>query len=122
MSVIVVVFGMGVILMALMALMSPARLRDLILGWPSHMRFYLALVIRLGAGMLFFIAAPHTRFPLAIGILGGLMIASGILVLAMGPRRLDVMIARLLPQQDGVVRMYAVLGMLFGGLLVYAGL
>jgi hypothetical protein len=122
MNLIVVLFGGFAVAMAFAILVAPVQVTGAILAWQTRSRFYAAILVRVVVGALFLLAAPETRYPVAVYVIGGLMILTGVVIAAMGQQRMDAMIERMVPKNSGVVRVYALVGMLFGGFLIYAGL
>ncbi len=80
----------------------------------------LAVVVRLGVGLLLVTAAPASRFPLALEILGWLAIGAAVLIAALGRARFSRLLNWLLQMADTLGRVSGLLALGFGLFLIYA--
>lgn len=100
----------------------PRHFSRTILGWRGAGRFATAIGIRLVLGVLFLVTAPQTRFPVVVYALGGLALAAAVVLLFVGPKRLDVLIDWWLGRPMAMLRLTCAAAILFGAFLFYAGL
>ena len=77
--------------------------------------------MRLVIGITFIVAAPDTRFPTAILVLGVVaLVAAGALIFV-GSKRVDTLMQWWFRQSAGFTRGWSLLAVLLGVVLVYAG-
>lgn len=119
MSVTVLIAGLLIVLMALLIVAWPSRLKVLLWKLFEHDRFYFAAIFRIVFGVLFLLAAPSTRLPAFVQISGILMILAGLMIPIMGADRIRSMASWWLDKGDGVVRTWALYAMLFGTALIW---
>jgi len=79
-----------------------------------------AIVARILLGIILIIAAPETRFPLTIVILGGLVILSGIVLIFTDEAKIQSWIDVWLRQSLLILRTIFLVAALFGLFLLYA--
>src|SRR3974377_1276690 len=70
-----------------LGLVSPRRLADFARGFLWSGGLYLAAVIRIVFGAVFVLAAPHSRFPEIVRVVGLLSILAGLLTPILGVDR-----------------------------------
>lgn len=87
---------------------------------PSRPRFITAVAVRIAMGVACLLAAPAGQSPLILQIVGGIALAAGIGLLAVGRTRLDRLIAWWKTCPVWVVRVGCLIGILVGGLIVSA--
>ena len=120
MSVLVVLFGVLIVATGAAALIQPTFLRRWLERWAEGRRLYAAIALRLAAGGLFLAAAPDCRLPGVINVVGVILLASGVIGLLLGVERLRTFARWWLARSDAVVRLWAVVTVGFGALVVYA--
>lgn len=76
--------------------------------------------IRILTGVVFLLAAPDTRMPTLIRVLGGLFILAGVTIPLLGAEQIDKLAGWWLARSDNVLRFWALVAMVFGGLIVWA--
>jgi hypothetical protein len=122
-SEILVVIGILIALIGVAAAVKPRALhgfarRVTVKTWLR----VIAFVIRSLLGGLLILVAPSTAFPLAVRVIGVLLIVSGVAVLLIGNQGIQRMIDRALRLGPGAIVAGGLIGVLFGGLLIYLGL
>lgn len=81
----------------------------------------IAFAIRVLLGGLLLLVASSTPFPLAVQVIGVLLIASGILVLLIGNEGIQRMLNWALGRGPRGIVVGGLLGVLFGAFLIYLG-
>ncbi|MCP5089374.1 MAG: hypothetical protein GY949_00470 [Gammaproteobacteria bacterium] len=119
MKLIVAGFGVLIVLIGLLGLVSPARFRALFERMTSQTRFLAAIILRLGFGALLWIAADALRFPQLMRILAAISIIAAVGILIMGRERLDRLVDWWLARSDGLFRLSTFFAAAFGGFLIY---
>jgi len=102
-------------------LLRPAILFNLLRGYQNSAGLYgLAVVVRLILGIVLILAAPASRFPLTLEILGWIAIVAAVFIGALGTTRFSKLMAWALGLSEGLGRLSGVFALLFGGFLIYA--
>ncbi len=109
-----VICAIGVVCIA-----APSRLLDVMLRHSERMLHY-AAGFRIIFGAALVLAAPASRAPDVIFILGIVVILAGISLLLVGQKRFREMIDWLAARGPGFVQLWGILGLLLGGALGYA--
>ena len=121
-NVVIVVFGAMVAALGLYGLVSPRGLIRLVTEMNERVRFFVAVAVRLGMGAVLIAAAPNCRVPLAMQILGGVFLAAAMIVLLMGPWRLDAIVRWWADRLDKFIRPWAAAAIAFGAFFIWAAL
>ncbi len=118
----IVVLALGVIicLFSVWGFISPDKIWKMINGvmekdWAIHV----AVIMRLLLGAALIIAAPQSRFPGVMEVLGWIAIIAAVAILFMGRNRLIKFIAWFQRMTDAMVRVWLLFGFAFGGFLIY---
>ncbi len=119
MTILITLLGAIAVLLGLVGLAQPERFRSMFTAMDSQLRFRLAIVIRLGIGVLFWWLAEELRHPHVMRVLAVIAVLAAVMVLVMGRERLDRMIAWWLSRPDGLLRVSALFVATFGAYLVY---
>ena len=114
--------GLALIAAAAYGLALPRKLMDLIAALDSRTRFLLAVAVRVGIGSVLLIAAPLTRLPITIYYLGAAIIGVALVVVMVGPDRLETFFQKWRERPDTTFRfVFLALGG-FGAFLAYVAL
>jgi hypothetical protein len=81
---------------------------------------YAAAVLRIGIGIVLILVAPTTRAPKLIRVFGVIAIAAGVFTALVGVDRARAILAWETAQGPTLIRLSALLPLLFGGYLVFA--
>lgn len=98
---------------------APSRLQGLVRSFQSRAGHRAAAAIRLVYGAALVFAAPGSRAPLLIWILGMFVFVAGLITIAIGFERFGRLMSWWLKQGLGLVRGWAFLAMAFGVYLAY---
>ena len=121
MTSIVVLVGLMISAVAVLLLIMPEKLRDLLHRFLGPNWLPLVSALRIVIGLMFILAAPYTRLPILVSVIGGVAIVAGIVILLLGVRRTQLLADWWLARSNTTLRLWAVIAALFGGLLVWAG-
>jgi len=115
------VLGAFICLVALSAIAFPDALRNAAkrVKITASLRIFVFL-IRVAFGVIMFAAADATPFPLALRIIGVVLILSGVGVLVLGNRRIEALKDWFMDRNAGVIRIGGVAALLFGAFIIYA--
>jgi hypothetical protein len=114
-------FGTLIAVAGIVLLLRPSFLFDLLRKHQNSPGLYgLAILVRIILGVALVVAAPTSRFPLAMAILGWLTVAAAIFIGAMGRTRFSKLMAWTLGLSEEWSRLSGLGAILFGGFLVYA--
>ena len=117
---IILLFGITICAVCVLSIYSPNRLFKVVKTVSKkNWLIFVASITRLLLGAVLIFAAPDTRFPVVFIALGALSILSAIIILFVGRDRISVLmtwVERLSPLSH---RLWLLLGVAFGGLLIY---
>ena len=117
---IIIVLGIFVCAFSAWGIYAPDRLLKLVSGAMSqNWGLYVAVIVRLALGLALIIAAPGSRFPLIFQVLGWLAIIAAVVLVAVGSRRIRILIAWFEGLSILVIRLWLLFGLVFGGFLFY---
>ena len=96
-----------------------------IVGWLSQhpltpLELYTSAVIRIAIGAAFMMAARTARSPQLLQVLGAIAIIAGIATVFLGVERAQAIAAWMSQQGGGVVRLFGLLPLVLGVLVVFA--
>ena len=123
MSQVLVAFGIIFVLLGVGAALRPHT----VLGLARRVRVQtwlrlLAFVVRVGVGIVLLLVASSTVFPLALKLIGVLLIVSGVVVLLIGNAGVQRIIDWALGLGPVAIVSGGILGAALGGFLIYLGL
>ncbi len=119
-QIVVLAFGVIVCLISVWGIVVPDKMMQFVYGaaerdWGIH----LAVVLRLILGAALVLVAPESRFPLVFEILGWIAIVAAVGLVLMGRARLRKFVAWFERMPQPLIRIWLLLGVAFGALLVY---
>ena len=118
---VIAIFGVLICLGSIFGIIAPGRLLDVVRGVMNHSAgLYFAVGVRLALGIVLVLAAPASRFPLALQILGVITIIAALSIPFIGRARLMQLVEWFLGMPAAAVRGILVLGFAFGAFLIYA--
>jgi hypothetical protein len=113
--------GLALIFVGILGIVNPQRLADTVRAWPVRGRFLTVVGVRLVIGITFIFAAPATRFPTVILVLGVVAVVAAVALILVGSKRVDALVEWWFRQPAGFTRGWSMLAVLLGVGLVYAG-
>jgi hypothetical protein len=120
MTLAVALFGVFVATLGGAGLLSPARLLALVTRAQSQLGLYFIAAFRLLVGAALILAAPPSRAPLYLQVLGGIAVVSGIITPFVGARRFEAVVDWWRARSAGAVRLWSAFVLLFGLSLIWA--
>ena len=121
MAYIVSIFGALITLIGLVGIVVPRYFIEVIGNWEAESRFIAAVGIRMVMGVICLSAAPASRMPVVVQVIGIIAIVAAAVALLVGLERLNRLVEWWLGRPPIVVRMSAAFAAGFGVLLVFAG-
>jgi len=115
-----VLIGVFIIVISLIGVAVPSVLLRAADYATTPIGLYAAAALRIGIGIVLLLVAPTTRAPKPIRIFGGIAIAAGVITAFVGVDRARAMLAWENAQGTTLIRLSALLGLLFGGFLVFS--
>ncbi len=120
---VVALFGMAIILLGILGLVSPGNLVRLVVGsWQSQKGFYFAIGIRVVFGIVLLLAASQSRFPEAFRVLGIISLVAAMAASFLGFDRLQRFVQKWMKRSPGFIRGWSVMAAAFGVFLLYGAL
>lgn len=117
---IVLVLGITVCAFAAWGVYAPKKLMKLVAGVAGHdWGIFFAVIVRLVLGLALIIAAPDSRFPLVFQGLGWIAIVAAVALAFMGRQGIRKLVAWVERFSPVILRFWLLLGMAFGGFLIY---
>ena len=116
----VALFGLFITALGVAGLASPQRLLALVTRAQSQLGLYLIAGIRLLLGAALLMAAPESRAPLYLQVLGVLSLVSGIVTPFFGVRRFEAILDWWRRRAPWAVRLWSAIVILFGASLIWA--
>lgn len=117
------VFGLFVVTVGVVGMLAPSSLVWIAQHSVTSGAFYLIAVVRLAVGLALISAAPASRAPKALRIVGYVIVAAGLataLTGLVGMERARTIIGWWLDRGAGIIRVTSVGLIAFGGFVVYA--
>ena len=120
MTLAVALFGLFAASLGIAGVLSPQHLLALVTRLQTQLGLYFIAGFRLLIGAALLLAAPGSRVPMYLQILGWLSLASGITTPFFGVRRFEAILAWWRRRATWIVRVWSFLILLFGLSLVWA--
>jgi hypothetical protein len=120
MRLLTVLIGLFVMSVGVFGLAAPSALLRAADYATTPIGLYAAAALRIGIGIVLLLVAPTTRAPKLIRVFGGIAIAAGVITAFVGVDRARAMLAWENAQGTTLIRLSALLGLLFGGFLVFS--
>lgn len=120
MIVIVNIMGVVISLVGLTFLFNPALMKKFISFMKDSNKIYIIGTLRLVLGVIFILAAPQANYSPVIMAIGILMVIGGILIFAIGRKRVTAMMEWCLNMPDSNARLFAIVPVLLGVLILFS--
>jgi hypothetical protein len=116
------ILALGIVIAAVGAigLVAPASLVTLAALFVTPVGLYAAAALRVALGAALVVAAPTSRLPRALRILGAIIIVGGLVTPLIGVERARMFLAWWVTQGAMIMRAWASIALVFGLVLVYA--
>jgi hypothetical protein len=109
------VFAMGA-----WGVFAPGSIFAFISGWSSRTGFWLAVSLRLCFGLALWFAAPDTRLPLVLRLLGALAIVSAASLPVIGFERFERILAWWTGLPPNAMRLWSLVAVGIGGVVLWS--
>lgn len=120
MTVIALVFSLSVAVLGAVGVVSPARLVNYVRHFQTPSGLYLAAALRVVMGVALFVAAPDSRAPEVLRIVGAFIIVAGVLIPFIGLERFQGFFRWWSSLAPVFLRAWAAFAFAVGALLTYA--
>jgi hypothetical protein len=120
MAIVAMILSAAVVGMGAIGVVSPARLLEIVRRFQTPSGIYAATGIRLVLGLALFLAAPGSRAPAVLEILGIVTMVAGLITPMFGLERFRRLLEWWSAQSSGFIRAWAACAMALGLFLVYA--
>ena len=120
MVLVALVLSLFVAALGALGVVSPRRLFGIVRGFQSPAGLYAAAVLRVTLGMALYFAAPTSRAPGAVRVLGVLILVAGLITPLFGLERFARMLDWWSGRGPAFMRIWAGLALTIGLLLAYA--
>lgn len=120
MQLVALVLGVLVVIFSAISFVAPVRALAMARAFDSQAGLYAAAAIRLVLGAVVFFAAPGSRSPEALRILGIVIALAGIITVFVGVARQRTLLTWWSARGRAVQRSWAAVGLALGVFLVYA--
>jgi len=118
--VVVGAFGLAVFVLSIWGMFAPLKLIDLVKSVANRKGgLYFAVIVRVILGAALIVAAAASRFPTTFEVLGWLTLAAAVGLLLVGRRGMSRVIAWFERCSPALMRAWLLLGLAFGGVLLY---
>lgn len=121
-KIIITGFGVVVTLIGLAGMIAPDQFRRALDNWSGQTRFLFAVAIRIAFGAVLLAELVELRHPAVMKFIGGISLVAGFVIIILGQKRLDRLIAWWLKRPDSLLRASMVFATVFGLFLVYVTL
>lgn len=119
----IILFGVAICGICAVGFYAPNQLIRLVKSaWPHHWTMYLAILFRLLLGAVLVVAADDTKFPVTFEIFGWLAVVASAGIPFAGRSRIGGMINWWEQRSANVVRLWVIVGLLFGSFLIYGAI
>ena len=117
---IILLFGITICSVSVLSIYSPNRLVKVVTTvGKKNWGIFVAIIVRILLGAAVILVAPDTRFPVVFMAVGVLLILSAIIILFVGRDRISILMTWLERLSPLSLRLWLLLGVAFGGLLIY---
>ncbi len=99
---------------------APGSIFAFISGWSSKSGFWLAVLLRLCFGLVLWFAAPDTRSPILLQVLGAIAILSAASLPIVGYERFERVLTWWTGHSPLVMRLWSLVAVAIGGLVLWS--
>jgi hypothetical protein len=115
-----VLIGLFVMVVGVVGIAAPSTLLRAADYATTPVGLYAAAALRIGIGIVLILVAPTSRAPKVIRVLGAIAVGAGVITALVGVDRVRAMVAWEAAQGTTLIRLGAVLALVFGGFIVFA--
>ncbi|MDH3623001.1 MAG: hypothetical protein OES69_00285 [Myxococcales bacterium] len=114
------IFAVFVLLLCTWGVLVPSRIVAFATRWTNRQGLWVAALLRVTFGIALWFAAPASRAPLFLQVLGILTILAGVSLPMIGLDRFTKLIEWSVERPPIVVRLWCLLGIALGGAILWA--
>lgn len=116
----ILILAITICVMSAFGVYSPNQLVRIVKSvWDRKASIYLAVIVRVVLGVLLILVAPSTKFPIGFLVLGWVAIVAAIVIPLVGRERIGRLLSWWEHRSSLAVRLWCLLGVMFGGFLIY---
>ena len=119
---IVLIIGILILLVGIAVMLQPGSLRKLLHNFLKREWLIPATLIRVVAGIIFLLAAPGSRSPILLQILGVVFVLAGVAIPLLGKMKIEALANWWLARPDTMLRAWAGVAALFGIVIIWASI
>lgn len=112
--------GVFIVLMGIWGVLAPARITDFVNRFSSKGGLWFAAGIRLVLGLALWFAAPQSRAPLLLQVLGVVAIIAAVVIPLMGVDRFKALVDWWGQLSPGAQRLWSLVAVVFGAVILWA--
>lgn len=112
--------GFVIVTMGLIIALNPDTFKAVINFWKQGKNLYVAGAMRLAFGVIFIMVAPECRLSWFISVMGILMIIGGIVLFAIGPKRILAIFDWWEKKPLLLIRVIGLMALALGGFILYS--
>lgn len=116
---IVPAIGVLIAAAAIAILVAPGKWKKMFVRIAQGNWLYVAAAFRIIVGVLFILAAENTRTPMAVKVIGALIIVAGVMIPIIGPKKLALFIQLMLARKDSTLRLFGVVAGAIGVFFIW---
>ena len=120
MSFVVAGFSLGIMAIGALGLASPGALMAFVRRWQTPLGLWVAAGFRIVFGVAVWLAAPSSRFPIALQILGAVSVMSGMTLPLVGLSRFAAIVSWWERRSAAFKRTWAGVACAVGGFLLWS--
>ena len=120
MAILVRLLGIAIVVVGVVFLVSPKLLKQYIAFWRGQKRLYIGGILSLLFGIIFLLAASQCKLAGVIIIFGIWGIVKGVLLFALGQKRLNAYLDWWLKRSPSVTRLLGLITLAIGALIIYS--
>ncbi|MDH3200992.1 MAG: hypothetical protein OEM15_08885 [Myxococcales bacterium] len=114
------IFAVFVLLMCALGVLVPSRIVAFATRWTNQRGLWVAALLRLAFGLALWFAAPASRAPLFLQVLGIVTILAGVSLPMIGLDRFTKLIEWSVERPPIMVRLWCLFGIALGGAILWA--
>jgi uncharacterized protein YjeT (DUF2065 family) len=119
---IVLIIGIFFLLVGIAILLQPEALRKLLQHFLKMEWLIPATLIRVVTGIIFLLAAPGSRYPLLLQILGVIFVLAGVTIPLLGKLKIEALAAWWLARPDTMLRILGGAAALLGAVIIWVSI
>jgi uncharacterized protein YjeT (DUF2065 family) len=120
MEVVVKIIGIIIVALAIVYLLKPDTMKQVMEFFTKGKRVYLAGLIRLVLAVVFLLTARKCDITWVIMLFGILFLVSGLLIFVLGPEKLKLVVEWCQRQSLFVLRLFALVAFIIGTIIIYS--